>query len=379
MSRVKRIKRLLIYVLVAMAIIVAGLYISPYRYLLRGIRLTYLQGRTSANLFDKTDFSLRPVKSGAAQLPLPQAADFNKTTWSSALKTMLEQTGSASFLVLRNDSIVTEQYFGENTDTTCTNAFSMTKSIVTMLVQLAIQEGKIKSWEDKVITYLPWLKGPYASELTLRHLSTMTAGISWDESYHDPFGITAKAYYGDDIDGLMKTVEVIRKPGEKYHYQSGSTQLLAMALRQATGKSPSGYASDVLWSELGTEHEAFWHLDDDNGNELCYCCFNAITRDYGRIGVMLRRNGMGIIDSGFLKMATLPYRADHYGHSFWLGRVDGEPYFFMHGMQGQFIAVIPSKNMVVVRTGAGDQKGSTPVPDCIQTYVAESVKLFARK
>ena len=379
MSSINRIKRPLLFIIVSLAIIVAGVYISPYRYLLRGISLTYLKGRSSANLFDKTDFSLRPVKSSAEETPLPKASDYNKVPWSGALTEMLAGTGSASFLVLRNDSIVTEKYFGEASDTTCTNAFSMTKSIVTMLVQLAIQEGKIKSWDDKVIGYLPWLKGPYASELTLRHLSTMTAGISWDESYHDPFGITAKAYYGDDIDGLMKTVEVIRKPGEKYHYQSGSTQLLAMALRQATGKSPSGYASDRLWSQMGTEHEAFWHLDDDNGNELCYCCFNAITRDYGRIGVMLRRNGMGIIDSTFLKEATQPYRAEHYGHSFWLGRAGGEPYFFMHGMQGQYIAVIPSKNMVVVRTGAGEQKGSTPVPDCIQTYVAESVKLFSGK
>lgn len=375
----RRIKKPLIYISVSLLVIIAGLYVSPYRYLLRGIRFTYLKGRASANLYDKEDFSLRVVKKGDKVLPLPHAAGYNKTPLTAALKDMLDKTNSGSFMVLRNDSILVEEYYGEHADTTCTNAFSMTKSIVTMLVQVAIQEGKIKSWDEPAKTYLPWLTGPHAGKLTLRHLSTMTSGIDWDESYKDPFGITAKAYYGDKIDELMKTVQVVQVPGVKYKYQSGATQLLSMALRQATGMSPSQFAAKSLWSKLGTEHEAFWHLDDEDGTELCYCCFNAITRDFARIGVMLRHHGMGIIDSSFLSMATKPFKADHYGHSFWLGHAGGHPYFFMHGMQGQYIAVIPSQNMIVVRTGAGEQKGATPVPDCISTYVAESLKLFGRK
>lgn len=369
--------KILGYTLAILIVLILALYISPYKYLLRGISLTYLQGRNSAYLYDKQDFHLRrvAVKEGVQAYPLPKASTYNKMQLSPRLKEMLEKTSSASFMVLRNDSIICEQYFGVHSDTTCSNAFSMTKSIVTMLVQIAIQEGKIKSWDEKVKTFLPWISGPHAQDLTIRHLSTMTAGIDWLESYKDPFGVTAKAYYGDNIESLMKTVQVVKKPGETYKYQSGSTQLLSMVLKQATGVSPSVYATEKLWSRLGPEHDAFWHLDAENGTELSYCCFNAVTRDFARLGILLRHNGMGIVDSSFIQMATQPFKAEHYGHSFWLSKAAGVPYFFMHGMKGQFVAVIPSHNLVVVRTGDGEAKAQGPVPDCITTYVEEAIKM----
>ena len=360
------------------SVLIMLIYISPYRYLLKGIAVTYLQGRNSAYLYDKKDFYLRrvAVKSGTDEYPLPKATTYNQKALSPRLLEMLKKTGSASFMVLRNDTIITEKYFGGHSDTTCSNAFSMTKSIVTLLVQMAVQEGKIKSWDDKVKNYLPWIAGPFADELTLRHLSTMTAGIEWDESYKNPFGVTAKAYYGDDIESLMKTINVINKAGENYKYQSGATQLLSMVLKKATGVSPSVYATEKLWSRLGPEHDAFWHLDAENGTELSYCCFNAITRDFARLGILLRNKGMGIVDSNFLELATKPYKAAHYGHSFWLGTASNVPYFFMHGMKGQYVAVIPSLNMIVVRTGDGEAKGQGPVPDCITTYVEEAMKML---
>lgn len=373
----KKTAKFLITTVAVLTALLLIVYISPYRYLLKGIAVTYLQGRNSAYLYDKKDFYLRSVavKPDAAEYPLPRALNYNKTELTTRLSDMLTQTGSASFLVLKNDSILTEKYFGEHKDTTCSNAFSMTKSIVTMLVQIAIQEGKIKSWDDKVKTYLPWISGEFANEITIRHLSTMTAGIDWDESYKNPFGITAKAYYGSDINGLMKTVKVIKKPGETYKYQSGSTQLLSMVLKQATGVSPSVYATEKLWSKLGPEHDAFWHLDAENGTELSYCCFNAISRDFARLGIMLRNRGLGIVDSSFLAIATKPYKAEHYGHSFWLGKAAGIQYFFMHGMKGQFVAVVPSHNLIVVRTGDGEAKGTGPIPNCITTYVEEAIKM----
>jgi CubicO group peptidase (beta-lactamase class C family) len=356
-----------------------ALYLSPYGYLLKGIRLTYLSGKASAHYYDKGDFDLRKVETSNTISSLPKSQYYNKADLTNELKDMLAKTNSGSYLVLRNDSIIAEHYFGEHTDTTGSNAFSMTKSIITMLVQIAIQEGKINSWDDKAIKYLPWLKGPYAKDLTLRHLSTMTAGIDWEEHYKNPLGVTAKAYYGDDLDGLMKTITVIKKPGEIYKYQSGSTQMLAMALKTATGENTAVYASEHLWKKIGAEHSAYWHLDKDNGTEICYCCFNAVSRDFARLGVLMAHRGMGILDSTFFNQAIQPYKAKHYGHSFWIASEVPNPFYFMHGMQGQFVAVVPKHNLVVVRTGAGEQKGEMPVPECIQVYVNEAVKLFGRK
>ncbi len=375
----KKLGKGILYTSGIIVLLILILYVSPYRYLLKGIRLTYLKGKSSANFYDKQDFDLRKVEKGTEILPLPKSVYYNKAELTSELKDMLNKTNSGSFIVLRNDSIIAEHYFNGHSDTTASNSFSMAKSIVTMLVQIAIQEGKIKSWDEKAITYLPWLSGPYAKDLTLRHLSTMTSGIEWSEKYKDPFSIMAKAYYCDDVDELMRSTPVVDKPGEKFIYQSGSTQLLSMALRQATGKSPADYASEKLWKKIGMEEPAYWHLDKAKGSELCYCCFNAISRDYARLGILIEHNGMGIVDSTFMLEARKPYKADHYGHSFWIANKTDNPFFFMHGFQGQYIAVVPSQNLVIVRTGAGQQRGEMPTPDCIQLYVNESVKMFGRK
>lgn len=375
----KKLRKGLTYTAIVITAIIAILYISPYRYLLKGISLTYLKGKSSANFYDKEDFDLRKVEKGSEILPLPKSAYYNKAALTGDIMDMLTKTNTGSYLVLRNDSIIAEHYFNGHSDTTASNSFSMAKSIITMMVQIAIQEGKIKSWDDKAINYLPWLTGPYAKELTLRHLSTMTAGIAWTEKYKDPFSIMAKAYYSDDVDALMQSTPVVDKPGEKFQYQSGSTQLLSMALRKATGKSPSEYASEKLWKKMGMEAPAYWHLDKTNGTELCYCCFNAISRDYARLGILLEHQGMGIVDSNFIQEARKPYKADHYGHSFWIANQTQDPFFFMHGFQGQYIAVVPSQNLIIVRTGAGQQRGELPTPECIQLYVKESVKMFGRK
>jgi CubicO group peptidase (beta-lactamase class C family) len=375
----KKLTKGLLYTAITLIVLIAILYISPYRYLIKGVSLTYLKGKTSANFYDKEDFDLRKVEKGNDVLPLPKSAFYNKAALTNEIKDMLTKTNTGSFLVLRNDSIIAEHYFNGHCDTTASNSFSMAKSIVTMLVQIAIQDGKIKSWDEKAITYLPWLSGPYAKELSLRHLSTMTAGIDWSEKYKDPFSIMAKAYYSDDLDAVMQSTPVVDKPGEKFKYQSGSTQMLSMILRKATGKSPAEFASEKLWKKIGMEAPAYWHLDKANGNELCYCCFNAISRDFARLGVLMEHNGMGLVDSNFMLEARKPFKSDHYGHSFWIANKTENPFFFMHGFQGQYIAVVPSQNLIIVRTGAGQQRGEMPTPDCIQLYVKESVKMFGRK
>jgi CubicO group peptidase (beta-lactamase class C family) len=134
------------------------------------------------------------------------------------------------------------------------------------------------------------LKGPFAKELTLRHLSTMTAGLEWDEHYTSPFGITAEAYYTDDIQSVMSKLPITTKPGVAWKYQSGSTQLLSFVLAEALRtpslrnhtandtsnlrvpsqalkaySSISEFGSDVIWKPLGMEASALWSLDHENG------------------------------------------------------------------------------------------------------------------
>lgn len=378
----KRLFRVLAGIAGACFLFVVICYCSGNRYLLRGIRLSYLKGNTSANIYDYKDFDTRVIPNSGEISELPRSTEYNKTEMTPALKSMLDYTHSVSFLVLRKDSIVLEKYFDGHTDSTRSNSFSMAKSIITMLVQLAIQDSVIISWDEKVKTFLPWISGPHANELTLRHLSTMTAGLDWEEMYTNPFCVTAKAYYGQDIEKLMKTVRVVDKPGVEFNYQSGSTQLLGLALGVALKKPISEYASEKLWKPLGMEHPAYWSLDNENGKELAYCCFAAVTRDFARLGRMVshagRWNEKQILDAHFMTMAMQSYRDEVYGHSFWRGFTADYSFNLLRGIQGQFIIIVPAHELVIVRTGNDIKRGRRRLSDCIYTYVEEAVKMYGK-
>ena len=387
------------------AVLVGVVWLSPYGYLIKGLRMTYLIGEKSANYLDYKGFDKREVANDPERVSvLAVSEDAGTVELSSALREMLKRTNSGSFLVFRNDSLVCERYFEPVADTVMTNSFSMAKTITCLLFQRAIEEGKIASWDESVRKFLPWVgkaaveKGEAvdgvspdqmeanAAALTLRHLITMSAGLQWNESYQSPFGITAKAYYGSDIEATMREVPVVVMPGTQFEYQSGSTQLLGLVLEQVTGKHLSDLASDWLWKPLGMEAPAYWSLDKANGRELNFCCVNARSRDFGRLGLMVLHNGKGLVDSGFLAMARKPFEmggkvlVPFYGHSFWLGSVDGVDFQFFNGLKGQYIVVIPSKNMVVVRTGHGVVKPADGgrIFDCVKLYVGEAVRMFGR-
>lgn len=387
------------------AVLVGVVWLSPYGYLIKGLRMTYLIGEKSANYLDYKGFDKREVANDPERVSvLAVSEDAGTVELSSALREMLKRTNSGSFLVFRNDSLVCERYFEPVADTVMTNSFSMAKTITCLLFQRAIEEGKIASWDEPVRKFLPWVgkaavekceavdgvspdqMEANAAALTLRHLITMSAGLQWNESYQSPFGITAKAYYGSDIEATMREVPVVVMPGTQFEYQSGSTQLLGLVLEQVTGKHLSDLASDWLWKPLGMEASAYWSLDKANGRELNFCCVNARSRDFGRLGLMVLHNGKGLVDSGFLAMARKPFEmggktlVPFYGHSFWLGSVDGVDFQFFNGLKGQYIVVIPSKNMVVVRTGHGVVKPADGgrIFDCVKLYVGEAVRMFGR-
>lgn len=350
-------------------------YITGNGYLIKGVRLSYLKGNNSANIYDGKDFDTREIKNGSAKFSFPKST--RKVILSNALLERLKKNSSTSFLLIKNDSIVAEEYFGDHNENTLSNSFSMSKTIITLLIQKAIEEKKIGSWDDKAIKYLPWLQGDYAKDVTLRNLSTMSAGIDWQEAYTNPFCITAKAYYGDDIEATMKSVKVVSKPGEKFVYQSGCTQLLGLALQAATGKKIAEYASEKLWIPMQMEQPATWHTDHKDGIELAYCCINAITKDYAKFGKLWLHkgnyNGKQLLDSNFFTMASKPFLSEEYGYAIWLGSAKGHAYSLFQGIQGQFIAIVPDKKLILVRTGNQIEKGNKRIPDCIQFYLEQVV------
>ncbi|MGB0176695.1 MAG: serine hydrolase domain-containing protein [Owenweeksia sp.] len=348
--------RFLAALLLILGLVVFGLFISGNQYLLKGAWATYLHGVSSGTIDDMRFFDTRTVEIGNP-VAWRMSESYNTKELSSTLRSTLEETESAAFLVIKEDEIVYEEYWDGYSDTSRTNSFSMAKSITTLLAQLAIQEGYINSWDDEVSKYLPELEGAYRNELKLHHLSNMTAGLQWNEDYHDPFDITAKAYYGPDIEKLMlNEVPVVSPPGEVWEYQSGATQLLGLVVSRATKQSLSAFASEMLWRPMQAEHAAKWHLDHADGMELAYCCFNSNARDFARFGKLLlnhgRWNGQQIIDSAFVEMATHGDAVEHYGYSFWVDTDDHLTHVYhMRGFHGQYVIVIPEKDLIIVRLG----------------------------
>jgi CubicO group peptidase (beta-lactamase class C family) len=344
-----------IAVLAIIAALLVGLASSTgNEFLLKGVWAAYLNGNTSATIGDAKFFDTREIETGFAQ-SWAESDNFNSQSLSDRLTESLIETESVAFLVVKNDEILHEQYWDGYSESSQSNSFSMAKSITTMLAQCAIQDGLIKSWDQKVVDFLPDLKGEYAQELTLRHLTTMTAGLEFNEHYTNPFDITAKTYYGPDVAKLMlDEVPVSVKPGS-FEYQSGATQFLGMAVVEATGKSLAEYASEKLWKPMGANHAAKWHLDNENGLELAFCCFNSNARDFARFGKLMLNDGnwdgTQVLDSAFVSIATQPHAETFYGHGFWIDDSYGTHIFYQRGILGQYIISIPEHDLIIVRLG----------------------------
>lgn len=362
-------------------LIALGLWLSGNSYLFKGIWATYLHGEKSATINDGRYFDQRTVPAGVHQT-WSLAPNYQEITLSDSLKHYLEKTRSIAFLAIKKDRILAEHYWDYGSDSSQSNSFSMAKSISTMLAQIAIQKGVFQSWNDKVLRYLPELQGEYVEQLELGHLADMTAGLNWNEHYTNPFDITARAYYGDNIEEtIIEHVEVSRLPGTSFEYQSGATQILGLCLRKASGKSLAELASEWLWQPLGAKHSAAWHLDDSEGRELAYCCFNSNARDFARFGKLLINEGnwqgQQILDRSFVKTASKAGKVDFYGRSFWID-TKSTPYevFYMRGILGQYVIVVPEKDLVLVRLGHERLATVDHHPKDFYVYLREGIRLF---
>lgn len=372
--------RVILAVSILLGILISAAFITGNRHLVKGVWATYLHGEKTASIDDDRFFDTRKV---AANNPQAWSFDekYNTLSLSDTLERTLDMSSTVAFLVVKNDKILIEKYWDGYSDTSHSNSFSMAKSIITLLTQIAIQEGFIKSWNDKVIDYLPNIEGPFAADLELWHLSTMTAGLQWNEHYTNPFDITARAYYGNNIEQLMyDEVPVIEKPGAAYEYQSGAPQLLGLVLAKATGQTVSEFASKYLWNPIGAEHTAFWHLDHKDGTELTYCCFNNNARDFARLGQLMldsgKFNNQEIIDPAFVAKAQHGVGVDYYGWSFWIYNELNTPCYYFRGILGQYVIVFPEKDLVVCRLGKRRLENENNHPKDFQVIARESLKYF---
>ena len=362
-------KNVILYLLLFIVIGTAFFLILPSNYYIRRALI-----HLNPKIDQYTIFENRMVKADDPH-PWEFAPDVEKKQISPEFTPDFKKYETVAFVVVQNNKIILEQYWKNYSPLSMTNSFSMSKSIISLLVGCAITDGYIKNVEQPVSDFLPEWTSFEGKTLTIKDLLTMSAGVEWDESYSSLFSKTTQAYYGKDLWKLALTEKMVEKPGVRFNYQSGVTQILAFILNKATGKNITDYASEKLWTPIHAEEDALWSLDHKDGMEKAYCCFNTNARDFARLGQLILNNGdwdgIQVVDSNYIREATTPatwlkytrkllpgettFRepipCSFYGYQFWLLNYQGLKIVNFRGMLGQYILVIPELDAVIVRLG----------------------------
>ncbi|NVJ65051.1 MAG: serine hydrolase [Gammaproteobacteria bacterium] len=373
-------KKLLLSVLVAIASLIIGLYLTGHGYILTAVSRTYLVGNVTANINDYPQFDTREIKASKAQ-PW-QISESYPLPISESLSKYLNKHNAAAFLVIHQGKLVSETYFKSYSSSSKTNSFSMAKTILTLMLAKAIEEGYIESLNQPITDFLPEFNDdPNGKLATVGSLSTMTSGYEWDEHYYSPFSPTVELLYGDDVQDFVLSGKFSSKPEETFYYSSASTQLLAVLLDRALKtKNPnwtlSDYLSQKFWQPLGMNDSALWHLDDE-GMELAYCCISTNARNYAKFGQLMLQNGRWgneqLVDPFFVQMMSEPFKVANYGYSTWINQQNEPIYYAFRGHLGQRIIIVPEHEMVIVRLG--ETRGDDIV-GAESLYVKEALALI---
>lgn len=308
----------------------------------------------------------------ATSLSLPRAAAepkieyrFDKQSYS--LDDFLARQRVTGFLLIRDGEVLAERYQYDRKAEHRFVSHSMAKSIVSLAVGMALTEKKIASLDDTIAKYVPGLAGNPYGETTIRNMLRMASGVPFQEVYDgkDDLAKFNKIRYSQDSVAALRaftTREV--EQGTRFHYASNQTVALTLLLHAVTGTSLSEYLTTRLWQPMGAEADATWSKTKD-GTESGSGNFNAILRDYGRLGILLANDGAldgrQIVPKDYLLDATdwrrqpepfTPRKATPYfgyGYQFWL--FPGEKRrFALLGVYGQSIFVDPELKLVMVIT-----------------------------
>ncbi|MDA7728528.1 beta-lactamase family protein [Flavobacteriales bacterium] len=355
-------KKALKYIFLTFVILNFLIILSGKSWLYKAVSVTYLKGYTSSYIDDYIHFPSNSIKNGNHQEWLV-SKEYNKAQLPEFIKPINDKLGTVAYMVIKNDSIIFEEYWNGYSSDSSSNSFSMAKSWISTLVGIAIKEGKIDSINQKACDFLPEFCEGDNSTITIKHLLTMSSGLDWDEDYHDPLGQTAEAYFAPNLRKQMMRLKAVENPGEIFKYHSSCSQLLAFIVESATGKSVNQYISEKLWKPMGAKHPALWNTDTKRGDEKAFCCINSNARDFARLGKLYLNqgnwNGTQILDSNYVKEATSAAnlldedgnKNVNYGYQFWIANRRGLDVYYTRGLWGQYVICIPEKDMIIVRLG----------------------------
>ena len=292
------------------------------------------------------------------------------------LSQFVKDTNTTSFIIVKNDTIVYEQYSGGYNENSTFTSFSMAKSIVSLLIGKAIENGNIKSVEEPISNYIDEFKNKEIGKTTIEDLLLMRSNIVYDEGKPLWFGDDTLTYWHPDLRKLaLSHIELTDKYNGKFHYNNYHPLLLGIILERSTGVTVSGFFEQEIWQKIGAEYDASWSLDSArSGFEKMESGINFRSIDFLKIGSMVLHegywNGEQVINANWLKDSTLcefPIVNDEYKDSFLAGKNIGYKYMrhstpsqqggydiIAWGKSDQILYISPSNNLVILRAGKTD-------------------------
>jgi len=353
----------------------------------KGDRVTYFTVPYLVGSYSHLDevFEGRVVRKAERPSPLKRAPEEIDVRWKLdgtdfGVDDYLARNPTTGILIARDDTILLERYQYKRTDADRFTSWSMAKTVTSMLLGIAIAEGRISFVDDPAAKYVPSLAGTEYGKTSLRHLLQMSSGVRFSEDYSGQ----------DDVSRLAGATFMLLRPGgvaavtpfntrerptgTKFSYASVETQVLGLVLRGATGRPLTEYLQEKIWQPIGAEADATW-LVDTTGQESAYCCLNAVLRDYARLGLLLAHDGnwrgRQLIPARWIMDATT-VRDDQphlrprtatpffgYGYQTWIFPGERRMFAFL-GIRGQAIYVDPQAKLVMVHTAVRRQAGNDP-------------------
>lgn len=297
----------------------------------------------------------------------------------------MQHQRATAVVVVKDGRIVAERYNYGRTPEMRMLSNSMGKTIVALGIMKALEEGKIRSLDDRAADYVPQLDGSLYGGTRIVNLMRMASGARYVEDYSGNddrarFNRTARA--AGTLAATRSVSEREYPEGERFNYAGPQTTVLGLVLRAATGAGLCEYLGEKIWKPIGAQSRATWLLNPVDGIEQAQGGFNAGVYDYARLGMMLAADGqvqgrtviarehlLDMTDAARQPQAFRPGQMQYHGGTYfgyglqtWI-LPGSHRRFALLGVYGQMIFVDPDLNLVVVhmavgKDAAGDASGA---------------------
>jgi len=262
----------------------------------------------------------------------------------------------SSILISKNSEIKYEEYFNGGQKDEMVNVQSITKSVISLLIGIAINEGKIKDENISIGEFFPKIEDK-KKKVTIKHLLNHTSGIEW-RGYleHEEF-LNSE----NPIDYVL-TKNLIKEPGTNYNYNSGGTHLLSAILTKVSGTTTLQYAKEKIFSPLGITKIKWGKLNDGFFDGAGFS-LELLPRDlikFGGIflkehqslnGALVSKEWIEKMSNNSLKKQTnWGLKNSKHGYGWYSSIVDNQQILYSMGYGGQFILIIPENELIIIAT-----------------------------